>query len=140
MKLCAENQTERLAEVVGRVSVSSTVAGVLQRYPLLERWRVAFFRGRESGSEGDMAASAPLDHQSGMSDEQLLAELPLTDAGDEEMEDVPLGEVIDQEENGWEKAQQLDDGVQAFMGVLLSVIPLGGNMRSYELILTKSRD
>jgi hypothetical protein len=46
MRTCAENQVERLAEGVGRVTVSDTVSAALQRYPLLERWRLAFFRGR----------------------------------------------------------------------------------------------
>ena len=106
MRVCAENQTERLAEVVGRVTVSSAVAGVLQRFPLLERWRLAFLRGRECESQGATGASAPPDRLSGKPAEQLFAELPLFDARDDEMEDVPLDEAIDQEEeDAREKAQ-----------------------------------
>jgi hypothetical protein len=106
MRVCAENQTERLAEAVGRVTVSTAMAGVLQRYPLLERWRLAFLRGRECASQGATVASAPPGRQSGTPEEPLLAELPLFDAGDDKMEDVPLGEAIDQEEeDAWEKAR-----------------------------------
>jgi hypothetical protein len=49
VRVCTESQVERLAEGVGRVTVSDAVEGVLQRYPQLDRWRRAFFRGRDQG-------------------------------------------------------------------------------------------
>lgn len=93
MRACAESGIEKLVEGVGRVTVSQTVAGVLQRYPLMERCRVAFFRGRERGSrQVNLASPPPSVSRSRSPDQQLMDELPMFDLDDDEMEDVPLGE------------------------------------------------
>ena len=95
MIVCAGNQTERLAEVVGRVTVSATVAGVLQRYPLLERWRVAFFRGRGDGEQTISTASGAHEHRPDCSERQLLDDLPLFDAGDDGMDEQHIARTCD---------------------------------------------
>ena len=91
IRICAENQVERLAEGFGRVTVSDAVEGVLQRYPVLDRWRRAFFRGRDRGSQA-LIAPFPLPELPSSSPE--LAQLPETRfcVGDDAVEDVPLGE------------------------------------------------
>ena len=91
VRIWAENQGERLAEGLGRVTVSDAVEGVLQRYPVLDRWRRAFFRGRDRGSQALIAPSPPPELPSSSPE---LAQLPETRFGvaNDAMEDVPLGE------------------------------------------------
>jgi hypothetical protein len=104
MRTCAENQVERLAEGVGRVTVSETVSAVLQRYPLLERWRLAFFRGRARGGQEIIAASPSVEARTSCSEKLHLAEeLPFC-MGEEEMDDVPLGEEQGKGEDDLEEA------------------------------------
>jgi hypothetical protein len=103
-RTCAENQVERLAEGVGRVTVSETVSTVLQRYPLLERWRLAFSRGRNRGGQEVITASPPVEARTSCSEKLHLAEeLPFC-LGEEEMEDVPLGEEQGKGQEDWEEA------------------------------------
>lgn len=109
VKVCAENQTVRLAEAVGRVTASDAVAGVLQRHPLLERCRVAFLQGRERGSQASLPASQPPETQPSSLEEDLMAQLPRSFIEDGEMEDVPLregeGGEEEEEREDWEDVQ-----------------------------------
>jgi hypothetical protein len=91
MRTCTKNHIERLAEGVGRVTVSDTVSAVLQRYPLFERWRLASFRGRSRGGQALIAGSPLAEVRTSSSEElQLAGQLPFC-VGEEEMENVPLG-------------------------------------------------
>ena len=104
VRIVAEGQVERLVEGVGRVTVFDAVEGVLQRYPLLDRWRRAFFRGRDSGSQVLDVPSPPPEFSSGPREPAQLAETRFC-VGDDSMEDVPLGEDETEEDKEWEECE-----------------------------------